>query len=1362
MAARRKLDHDDYLIGWICPLEVEQIAALRMLDELHERLPQHPVDHNVYNLGSINGHSVVIAGLPTTGNNPAATVVTQLRNTFRSLRFCLLVGIGGGVPTTSVSGLVRLGDVVVSKPTGVHSGAVQYDHGKAEVGSFKRTGFLQPPPMVLLNAAQDLAAHRAIEDKDPLVEHFDRYSKPGLRTYLFPGRHHDHLYQPAYTHVNPELSCEACGCDPAQRIDRAYDSDQDRDQSYITVHRGTVASGELVVKDGVQRDNLARELGILCFEMEAAGALNDFPCLVIRGISDYSDSHKNDRWHGYAAAAAAAYGRQLFFHMPIDEVKKCTNRKDDILNWLTPMDHALQHNDFAGRREPGTGQWLLDSSEFQTWLAVAGRMLYCPGMPGAGKTMLTSIVISHLQETARFDPRVGIGYIYCSFERKQQQKPEDLLASLLKQLARGLHDTPPSVADLYTSHKDRNTRPCLEDLITALVAVLGQYSKTFIVVDALDECQSSHNWQKGFVHALLKIHTQIQVSIFATSRHSLDVDKTFESAMSLEIRASKEDISKYVRGRMGDLPNFISRNPPLRQEIEITIMNAVDGMFLLAQLHMESLRDKSNLKTLKQALTSLPSGDGAYIKAYDEAMKRIQNQPAGLRNLGIGALAWIVYARRPLTTLELQHGLAVEVGRSEFDEDNITDIDTIVSVCAGLVTVNKTSRIIRLAHHTIREYFQKAMGSWFYHHQSTIGHVCVAYLSYDIFSSGFCSDDHSFESRLDQYPFYDYAARYWYQHLSETQSGLDEALLFLANMHKVSACAQVVMLPLGNREAGYSQKVAKVVFGIHLAAYCGLYGVFKAYAQRKELRPQYKADLNVRDSEGRTCLYHAISQGHVLLAKSLLNSGADVNAQGGEYGNVLQLASIMRTEFSFIRLLLDKGAKVNAQGGHFGNALQAAVFIGADKTAAVLLERKADVNAGGRFPSALHAASFMDHYEIAAALLCHGADANACGGARGTALQEAAWLNRVRIMELLLRHGAAVDAANESTSALSAASMLGHLQSVRLLLQNGAEINRLATRGPPTAAMMATFMGNVDVLEFLINAGARIHIQDHEGQTALHFAAKGRNLETVKLLIEAGSDTHVVDTAKSTPLTLASDHEVIAYLIDQGEIRESQDRRDEDELYLAAAKGREALVLELLTKGAHVNDQNGSHGSALQVAAVNGHEKTVRLILDHGAEVLRKDGHYHKTPLISVAEKGNIALVKILIEAGSDVRAQDCFGETALHYAAENGHLEVVTCLLEAKSPLDTLDNTKRTPLNCAEQNNHTDVMDTISRFIEKPHSLPRSSDRLTAALKSLVIHTKQKDTVTPSASQPKTISSSKSTMNRFRQLLSRSSDKEV
>lgn len=313
----RRLSHDDYRVGWICPLEVEQIAAMEMLDEEHETLPQPRSDTNIYNLGSINNHNIVIAGLPKAGNCLAATVITQMKIAFPNLKYGLLVGIGGGVPVKTDYGMIRLGHVVVSEPTGIHSGAVQYDHGKARVGEFDRKGSLDSPPTALLNAAREVSVQRQRMDYDPIWKNAQRIdtNRRYLRRFKFPGVTNDHLYRPEYEHRQVGVSCEDGGCDPKQRIERPIDDD---DQPFIIVHRGTIASGELVIKDAKKRDDLAREHGVLCFEMEAAGALADFPCIVIRGISDYCDSHKNDVWHGYAAAVAAAYARQLFFHMPIE------------------------------------------------------------------------------------------------------------------------------------------------------------------------------------------------------------------------------------------------------------------------------------------------------------------------------------------------------------------------------------------------------------------------------------------------------------------------------------------------------------------------------------------------------------------------------------------------------------------------------------------------------------------------------------------------------------------------------------------------------------------------------------------------------------------------------------------------------------------------------------------------------------------------------------------------------------------------------------------------------------------------------------------------------------------------------------
>lgn len=324
-AMAKKLVHNAYEVGWVCPMQLEYIAALQMLDEHHQSLTQSAADNNVYTLGSIHGHNVVIAGLPDNDNSSAATVVTQMRTTFPKLKFGLLVGIGGGVPVTTDAGPLRLGHVVVSKQNGINPGVVQYDRGKAEEGEFERVGALDRPPPALLNAAQDLDSKRANMLEDPVAKNLKRIntSMPLLRKYGRPAAAQDRLFMPDYKHQTKGMSCDQCECDMSKLIQRAEDdASEGQAGPFVVVHRGTIASGGLVMRNGTQRDELASQSKALCFETEAVGMVTGFPSLVIRGISDYSDSHKNDVWHGYAAAVAAAYARQLFYHMPIEDVSE--------------------------------------------------------------------------------------------------------------------------------------------------------------------------------------------------------------------------------------------------------------------------------------------------------------------------------------------------------------------------------------------------------------------------------------------------------------------------------------------------------------------------------------------------------------------------------------------------------------------------------------------------------------------------------------------------------------------------------------------------------------------------------------------------------------------------------------------------------------------------------------------------------------------------------------------------------------------------------------------------------------------------------------------------------------------------------
>jgi nucleoside phosphorylase len=308
------MHHGDYTVGWICALPTEMAAAVGMLDSRHDPLPQHSHDDNNYTLGSIGAHNVVIACLPVTGTNSAAIVATRMLSTFTSVRFGLMVGIGGGAPSPKVD--IRLGDVVVSKP-GVRSGGViQYDFGKTiQDGKFVHTGSLNRPPDVLLNAVASLQARHMMEDPElPKYLSQSISNHPRLRkNFIYQGAENDTLFAAEYNHEGDDTECT--DCDISRSTPRPP-----RDETDPEIHYGVIASGNQVMRDGSTREKVRKQQNILCFEMEAAGLMDNFPCLVIRGICDYADSHKNKRWQPYAAATAAAYAKELLYIIPPNRV----------------------------------------------------------------------------------------------------------------------------------------------------------------------------------------------------------------------------------------------------------------------------------------------------------------------------------------------------------------------------------------------------------------------------------------------------------------------------------------------------------------------------------------------------------------------------------------------------------------------------------------------------------------------------------------------------------------------------------------------------------------------------------------------------------------------------------------------------------------------------------------------------------------------------------------------------------------------------------------------------------------------------------------------------------------------------------
>ena len=284
-------------------------------------------------------------------------------------------------------------------------------------------------------------------------------------------------------------------------------------------------------------------------------------------------------------------------------------------------------------------------------------------------------------------------------------------------------------------------------------------------------------------------------------------------------------------------------------------------------MHLDSLKGKRSVKALRATLETLHTGSQAYDHAYNDAMDRIEGQLKDQVVLAKQVLSWITCAKRPLSTAELQHALGVEVGETELDPDSIPLVEDIISVCAGLVTVDEESSIIRLVHHTTQEYFVRTWKHWFPEAQADITDICATYLSFSTFESGPCRTDAELEGRLRSNQLYDYAARYWGEHAREAGHISRVTLDLLKNDSLLEA--QVQAMEKINRlwySRSYHQYFPKRMKGLLVAAYFGMLGAVETLLQSSN-------DNDLKDSFGRTPMSWAAGNGHEAVVKMLLDTG---------------------------------------------------------------------------------------------------------------------------------------------------------------------------------------------------------------------------------------------------------------------------------------------------------------------------------------------------------------------------------------------------------------------------------------------------------------------------------------------------------
>lgn len=706
--------------------------------------------------------------------------------------------------------------------------------------------------------------------------------------------------------------------------------------------------------------------------------------------------------------------------------------------------------------------------------------------------------------------------------------------------------------------------------------------------------------------------------------------------------------------------------------------------FLLVALHLDSLIGKPSPKALKRVLEQLPKGLKSLDTTYDKAMERISSQLPEQYELAKQALSWVTYAQRRLSTLELRHALAVEPGETLLDEDNLPDIDDIVSVCAGLVITDEESGIIRLVHYTTQDYFERTRQGWFQNARDDIAQACNTYLSFEVFKAGSCNE-RDYEDRLTQNPFFDYAAMHWATHLNTVSAEFQPLIpTFLDDPSQVSAIAQVRMMHVpillgfltpafeeldgfnesipaaDNEDSGsdvdsgsyapsetWSNMMSDQLGGLHLAAWSGAGSTVKAL-----LNGQHQAD--VRDAWGRTPLLLASQSGHDEVVKHLLEHDANIDARDDELQTALSQATIHRCHSTMI-LLLDKGAQCSAPDRGNETPLSHAVR-GSDSTAVEIL-------------------------------LVRGANPNRPDvGCSITPAGFAQWC-----------------------PPLSIAAHRGDGEIVKLLLAQPDIIADLPAKSGRTALSYAAGEGHHSICTSLLRSGdVHADFADPLGRTPLSYAADGARERAVKLFL--GLDRVCADSRDSNGRTPFS------YVVDPSLITDP-------------TRSRSDVVKAFLSDDRIDPNSRDNQGRTLFSYAVNGRYggidcDIVRVLLADKRIDVDSRNSTGRTPLSVLAgagrnqngqERDSPEVLKLLLtDDRVNPNSQDSEGRTPLAWAVRIGRFcgvsfSDVKILLDHKKVDPMLkDQEGHTPLDEAVHQRYPKLVALMRRYYPQDYKLPR------------------------------------------------------
>ncbi|KIW12092.1 hypothetical protein PV08_09366 [Exophiala spinifera] len=456
-----------------------------------------------------------------------------------------------------------------------------------------------------------------------------------------------------------------------------------------------------------------------------------------------------------------------------------------IADWLAPSTYSEWQSDYFTKVQPGTGQWILSNVSYLDWRDGNLANLFFEGHPGVGKTFLTSVIINDLQSsTSQSD--TAVAFFYSSFRRREKQSSIDIVSSIMRQLFLYRPGRSDAVKDLFNKHQGPEKRPSWDDLERTLESVLQGFCTVFFVVDALDECENAHEEGRkpwGLVFGLLfrlqeTLKSQVKIRILATFRPFVLIDGVPENHKRHRIEASDHDLETFCRAIVPSI-RCIAKKPELQLKVIQEVRESAQGMFLLAKLHCDTLSAKTKPKDILRALSGFREGGDPLPRAYEDSLRRIQSQPEEHRDLARKVLTCVTFSFEPLTMDQVRHAVAVDEETQDIDpEYDLDDPDLVISVCAGLVTLDSQSQNLRMVHYTTQS-FLESLGDGFLSNPHTfLASRCLSYLQLSPFSSGhFLYDGFPRKPsgrRWRAHPFYPYSARFWVRHWE--YGGFDRSL----------------------------------------------------------------------------------------------------------------------------------------------------------------------------------------------------------------------------------------------------------------------------------------------------------------------------------------------------------------------------------------------------------------------------------------------------------------------------------------------------------------------------------------------------------------------------------------------------------